>query len=121
VLIDDFIPCGIRTWISSTSKRGSEQSFLIIDTLACHKLTAPDGGGGGHYQNMLDFINIKSCFRHSCADCWYSSIADSTVHAEKSNIKVDAISFTVFSHYPEKLFSHHTDTTFITMLEYPGN
>jgi len=121
VLLDDFIPCGIRTWISSTSKRGSEQSFLTTGTLACHKWTAPGCGGGGHYQNMLDFINIKSCFRRSCADCWYSSIADSTVHGENSNIKVYATNFTIFPHYPEKLFSHHTDTTFITLLEYPGN
>jgi hypothetical protein len=40
VLLDDFIPCGIRTWISSTSTGGSEQSFLTIGTLACHKWTS---------------------------------------------------------------------------------
>jgi len=104
VLLDDFIPRGIRTWISSTSKGGSEQSFLTIGTLACHKGTSPDDDSGDHYQNVSDFINIKSCFRHSCADCWYSSIVDFIVHGENSNIKIYATSLTVFSHYPEKLF-----------------
>jgi len=83
VLPDDFIPCGIRTWTSSTIKGGSEQSFLTIGTLACCKWPAPDDGGGGHYRNMSDFINIKSCFKHSFANCWYSSIVANSAQGEQ--------------------------------------
>jgi hypothetical protein len=52
MLLDDFIPCGIKTWISSTSKGGSEQCFLTIGILACHKWTSPDHDGGGHFTEM---------------------------------------------------------------------